>query len=129
VNNWVSRGIHQEDKKQIISLEQKKLNDYDYIALIWWAVNMAITRNNIMQHKRFRIVHYNDLVRNQAVELKKIYDFLGIEYRKSRLKFHDKSIGKGQNICLEPSVDAMCSQLQNDLIGFVAEAKEYKNFL
>jgi hypothetical protein len=114
-DNWISRGIDSEARKKISEMHKNGLSSYDYMGLIWWSVNRTVVIHKLNKDKRFKLISYENLVQNSQLELKSIYNFIGLKYLETSLRFHNKSLSRGKNLHLNPAVDKMCDHLMTHL--------------
>jgi hypothetical protein len=115
-NNWLSNGLTEDYREIIMSLDTSEFTQLDWMALVWWSVNKTIILDRLTEYDRFCIVRYETLVRNPEIELKLVYNFIGLKYRKKAAKYiRTVSVGKGSGVELNPQVKKLCQNLSEKL--------------
>lgn len=116
-DNWISKTMPSATKKKIAQfIKGVELQEQDWMALVWWAVNYTIISEKLVEKNNIIFVRYEELVSNPDKVLKKIYNNIGLSYKKTLGKFiHKKSIGKGRTIHLNNIIKQMCTDLENEI--------------
>lgn len=115
-DNWLSHGMPADTLEKLRKINSSSFSDYDYIALVWWSVNRTIILDGLHRHKRFLLLKYEEMVQKPDIVLKRVYDFIGLKYRKGITKYiHSASIGKGASIQLHPQAQSVCDSIAKDV--------------
>lgn len=123
-DNWLCDGVPTKIREILYNIDSSGFNSYDWMGLVWWAVNNTILSSRLYDHDRFLFVRYESLVCKSNDNLRKIYTFIGLEYNNKFAKYIDsRSIGRGSTIHLHPQVEKMCSDLDDALSSTLKPSK------
>lgn len=121
-DNWISSGIPSDTLQKLRCINTKGFNNYDWMCLIWWSVNLTVLKDKLYKNRRFILLNYDKMVYEPDLYFLKIYNFIGLSKRiKNANYIHSKSVGKGSKIKLHPIVNKMCFDLTNSLISLSSE--------
>ena len=115
-DNWLSFGVPSDTLNVLSKMDSNNFTPYDWLALGWWSVNRTIMLDQLFESDRFILVQYESLVQSPKQVLKRVYDFIDLEYRNKTAKYiHQASVGKGKNISLNSIVNEMCINMAEKL--------------
>jgi hypothetical protein len=136
LNNWkigaLNRLFRHCGHKLLTEKEVRK-----YKALGVWSVsnlrkaclsyNAKISQTGVLKDKlgysRIKVVDYDDLIKNKAQILPKIYDFLDLKFHESCLtKLHAESISKADKFSKKES-----SIIESDCVPYYMKSRKYLN--
>ncbi len=114
--NWLSAGLPAASVSRIRGLATERFTDNDWMALVWWSVNMCVLRQHLYARDRFLLLEYEKLVQDAESTMGRVYEFLGLTERPVAWSHvHPGSVGKGAGITLECAVEEMCDDLYEDI--------------
>lgn len=124
-DNWISKGLPDATKNKIQNFTKNlTLNTEDWMALVWWAVNHTIIKEELYNVNSLYIIRYEDLVSNPEPILNEIYKTIGISYQKSLGKYiHKKSVGKGAGLKINKNIYQICLDLDNQIFNLTESKK------
>ncbi|MFP4093951.1 MAG: sulfotransferase family protein [Cyclobacteriaceae bacterium] len=116
-NNWRSAGVSDEVRALVSHYYREDMSNFDAAALFWYARNSLFFEQDLANHPKVRMYRYSDLVMEPDVELRALYDFIGLPYPEhiADYEISRKSVGKGQEISLDPEIEAHCQAMLNRL--------------
>lgn len=82
-------------------------------ALIWYVWNSLYFEQDLENHPRVRLLHYNDIASRPSEVMQSIYAFIDVDYPSDEIiaSIHGKSVGLGKEIKLNPHIEALCEEL------------------
>lgn len=90
-----------------------------YYAVHWLLSAKFALDNNLVNDERVILVSYEKMVTTPEVYLKKICQFLGLDYHSYMISgIHSKSVGKNKPVDLPGSLDAACKDTFDELCNF-----------
>jgi len=115
-DNFLSKGMPQNTLKRLRELDCSGFSNLDWIALVWWSVNVTAVDNNLHNDPRVLLVRYDLIVPAPEKYLQKISYFMGLEYLpRLGAYINARSVGKGSDVALSPVVEKICSELYEEL--------------
>jgi hypothetical protein len=110
--NWRAEGVPQEIRAMVAARFQETMNPHDAAALFWYVRNRFFFDLGLDQHPSVMPLRYEDLVRNPADVMARVYRFLGKEWRPAGATLvHGASSGGGKDVELSADVDRLCRDL------------------
>ena len=116
-NNWRNEKTTEKTRQLVDKYFSEEMDPYDAAALFWYTRNILFFDQNLENSEKVRLFKYEDIVLNTKASMKKIYQFLGVNYYKDR-EFsivHSMSVDKGKKISLSPHIEKICSDLNKNL--------------
>lgn len=115
--SWKAEHLDPRIVAQIKALYRPAGGPHDAAALFWLARNSLFFSRGLDRDPRVRLCHYDRLVTRPAVEVRRLYDFIGRPYPGDRIlgDIFTRSRGRGLELELSPPVAEACGLLWADL--------------
>lgn len=109
---WRSKGMSDDTYEQIRRLYRPGMDAPSAVALFWYMRNVLFFENGFDRDPRVALTQYEQLVTDPDRELRRVFDFLGLDYSPfvSRHVFAS-SIRRREAPSLDPAIDALCADL------------------
>lgn len=116
-NNWRSERVGEETQKIIDKYFSKDMNPADAAVLFWLVRNNIFFEQKLFENENILMCKYEDLTSSPSQEMKRIYNFLGIDYPQTNItkEVSVDSKGKGQNLELNPEIEKLCTEVWEKL--------------
>jgi hypothetical protein len=107
---WAPGHLPAEVHQAVRERYAEDMNPYDAAALIWLIRNGLFFGLGLDQSANVRLCRYEDLIRQPADEMKRLYAFLGHPYPGEGVvrEIHGSAAGKGAGIQLSDEVESLC---------------------
>jgi hypothetical protein len=111
-DHWASERIADSNREVVREFFSEQMRPSDAAALFWWIRNGWFFDLGLDRHPRVRVCNYGTLVSSPDSMMRRIYDFTDVPYPGSHLVngVHVSSRGLGNNIVLDPAIDALCRE-------------------
>lgn len=111
-SGWRSKGMSDATYEQIRALYHEGMDDGSAVALFWYMRNVLFFENGFDQNSRVALTLYEQLVTEPETELKRVFDFLHLDYSSFISKhIFASSVRRRPAPTLDPKVDALCDAL------------------
>lgn len=112
-DNWRSAHASAETLATIDRFFAEDMNPYDAAALFWYARNQLFFDQQLEANPNVILCRYEDLVREPATTMQRIYDAIGVAYPGDDIvqDVHAQSVGKGRKSRMSAEVEAICAEL------------------
>lgn len=124
-SNWRGENVSPPTRATIARHFDERISASDAAALFWWMRNRLYVE--LGPEPRILPVRYEELAREPATALRRIYRFLDREYPGDHVvrDLGAGSIGRGRNVALSPQIEELCAELLDrlDRARLAAEAR------
>jgi len=108
--------VTDDSQRQLIDWSQLDLDPHSGAAAMWWLRNRFFTELRLGDDPRVLLVRYESLVSDPATEAGRMCEHMRIPYDDSLIEtVHAKSVGRNPRPTLEPSVEAACVELKEQM--------------
>lgn len=113
-DNWRYENVTDDLRDIVLEHFSEDMPAQDAAALYWYVRNRLFFELQLDQHPDVYICKYESLVLNPLSTMQKIYQFLGCDFAGEDIvsDVHSKSIKKGHDLSISPSIDLLCQLLQ-----------------
>lgn len=109
---WLGQGMSAETQAILARLAHDGISERTAAALEWYLRNVLYFEQGLDREPDVLLVPYEPLVTRPHEELKRVFDFIGLEYTKRvGAKVSPRSIRRRPPPDLDPEVDALCEGL------------------
>lgn len=115
--NWRSEGASPQVRKVVSKYFSENMNQLDAAALFWYARNSLFFDLNMKGNPSIMMCRYQDLVYQPVEMMQEIYSFIDFPFPDKKIveDVSSSSVGKGQDIKLNPEIEALCQQMLDRL--------------
>lgn len=114
---WLGKGMSAETHAVLRRTVRPDISLASASALQWYIRNMLFFEQHFQVNKTVLPVIYEDLVRDPVKELKRVFEFAGIQYSdRIARNIHAASVGKRQPMPVDKEISDLCSALQQRII-------------
>lgn len=119
---WRSRGLSDETYELIRKLYRPGLDDASAVALFWYMRNVLFFEKGFENASNAALTLYEPLVTEPDRELRRIFQFLNLEYSQfiARQVFAS-SVRRRPEPAIDPEIDALCSGLHGRFLALREE--------
>ena len=111
-NGWISHGLPQTTLKQLRELDCSLLGTNDWMALVWWSVNLTLLSPQPVRNNRLLLVRYEDLTSEPARWMENVYNFIGLPVRHGAFAWIDSNAtAKQAHIDVRGEIRKLCDDL------------------
>ena len=116
-HDWRSEKVSPEVRKIVRFFFSEEMSSLDAAALFWYVRNQLFFDQQLMDHPRVRLFKYEDLVNQPERQMRNIYDFAEAPFPGESIlqQVSTSSVGKGQDINLDPEVTRLCEEMWHKL--------------
>lgn len=116
-NNWRYENVSDELHDVVVRNFAENMNRYDAAALYWFVRNRLFFDLQLDKNPHVMICQYEELVRDPANVVRKIYSFLGHYFPGDKVvrEVNMGSLYKGQDIYISPAIERICDDLLSNL--------------
>ncbi len=130
VNNsgdgWLRRGIPDSTLRQLRRLDNSNFGPNDWMALVWWSVNLTLLSHGLIDSERLLLVKYEDLVRDPDDWMRKIYGFIDLPYRRGATEWIiSNSATKQIRVEITREVRQLCEELVANIDQAAKQAPDF----
>jgi hypothetical protein len=124
-DSWASERVPDEAREVIEKFYSEDMLPANAAALFWWVRNGWFFDLELYKHPRVQVCHYGTLVSSPDELMRSLYKFVGIPYPGTHLVqgVHGRSRGLGNNIKLDPAIEALCHERLARLDDFACELR------
>lgn len=109
---WFAEGVSTAIRRSLQGLDRSGFSDFDYACLVWWVRNQIFFDLGLATDPRVRLLRYETLVVEPQPTMRKLYQWLGMEWSEPSLRFvHARSLRRPDLPALDPQVASLCSDL------------------
>lgn len=121
--NWRSEKVSEQTRQIVGTYLSSDMNPMDAQVLVWYSRNVLFFEQGLEQFDNVLLSRYEDLVTEPAVQMRRIYDFIGQRYPGDQIAAdaNASSIGRGAGLSLSPEIEALGSELLKRLDAVLAE--------
>lgn len=111
-DNWRAQGVPEDVRALVRGRFAEDMDPHDAAALFWFVRNRFFFDLGLDRHPQVMPLRYDDLVREPAAMLERVYRFVGMpRCRAAQALVHSQSLEKGKDVALSPDVRALCEGL------------------
>lgn len=115
---WLGKGMSDETHAILKRIVRPGISLASASALQWYIRNVLFFEQHFEKNEKVLPVIYEDLVGDPVTELRKVFEFSGMQYS-GRIpgNIHAASVGKQQPMPVDKQIAELCSSLQQRIIG------------
>jgi hypothetical protein len=116
-SDWRAENVSESTRRILAGLFSEDISRANAAALFWYARNRLYFEQDLANHPEATVCQYEQLVATPSAVTRKLYDFLGCDYPKRNLTrgIDALSLDRGADIELDAEIDALCSELYQQL--------------
>ncbi len=112
-SEWLGQGMTGKTRIELIDLVKGDMGDASASAVQWYFRNVLFFDQNFDQNKQVLVVSYESLVSQPEVQVKKICNFVGIDYKPCMIAgIFTSSINRRKKPIIDPKIRSLCDSLQ-----------------
>lgn len=116
--DWRSRGLSDATYGIIRKLYRPGIDDASAVALFWYMRNVLFFENRFDRMPNSALTLYEPLVTEPDQELRRIFEFLELEYSRSISRHvFASSIRRRPAPAIDPEIDAVCTELHGQFVA------------
>ncbi len=115
---WLGKGMSEATHAILKRIVRPGISLASASALQWYIRNVLFFEQHFETNEKVLPVIYEDLVGNPVTELRKVFEFSGIQYSgRISANIHGASVGKQQPMPVDEQIAELCASLQERIIG------------
>ncbi len=112
-DEWLGRGMTDRTREELMKLVEPSMGDASASAVQWYFRNKLFFDQKFATNDQVLLISYEGLVSQPETQVKKICNFIGIEYHARMIKgVFSSSINRRKQPDIDPQIDALCNTLQ-----------------
>jgi len=113
---WRVENVLPEDMELVERFYHAGVSDASARALIWYLRNTLYFQQQLEQDDRVLLVNYERLVTHPCERFRRVFDFVGLEYRDRWVRsVFGSSVGKAEHPKIDPEIHRLCERIYLDL--------------
>jgi hypothetical protein len=119
-SNWRSESLPPETVSTVKKHYDENMSSHDAAALFWWVRNSLYFHQHLFDNSKIYTCNYKNLVSQPGVQMKELYQFIGVEYPTNSITdhVHANSVKKGKKIILSDGIEKLCQELYDNLCKY-----------
>lgn len=111
--DWRAEGLSSELRDIVAANYSPDMDPHDAAGLFWFVRNSWLFEQNLQTNGRVMICSYENLVAEPASTIKKVYDFIGLEFPGEKIlpSIYQESAGQGDDLQMSEEIQRLCSDL------------------
>jgi hypothetical protein len=112
-DGWRGRGMSAHTREQLARLYRPEASEAEGAAIMWYYRNILFFEQALDTDPRVRVLFYEDLVQSPALEVERLYAFIGLPGFSARVagRIHARSVKHKAPSAVAPEVVALCDGL------------------
>lgn len=112
-DEWLGQGMTDKTRNELKEMAELGMGDASASAMQWYFRNVLFFDQKFEGNKQVLLISYEKLVSQPEDQVKKICQFIGIEYRARMIKgIFSSSINRRKQLEINPRIDTLCNALQ-----------------